>query len=81
MVVLEEIPKNGISGSDDSNTFTSEGNYLFTGLARYVCWCNSDMNIIGLTNHFLTGFKACSTGETDLESSYIPGVNLPLFAK
>lgn len=24
-------------------------------------WCNSGMDIMGVTNHFLTGFKSCAT--------------------
>ena len=30
-------------------------------LLRFAHWCNSDMNVMGVTNYFLFGFKACST--------------------
>lgn len=35
---------------------------VMPGMTRYAHGYNSLMNVTGVTNHFLTGFKACSTG-------------------
>lgn len=32
------------------------------GLTRCADWCNSAMNVIEATNHFLVGSKVCSMG-------------------
>jgi len=42
---------------------------LMTDLLRNEYWCHSDINVIGVTNHFLPRFVACLAREN---SSLVP---------